>query len=153
MQEDMFNEIIMCSKCKKRMTPIHVVKNGFKIRTLECSRCGKRVYHPVDVEEYKKFVQLRQRPFEVKLRVVGNSYAVSIPKEIIDFIQEQEYLHEKIKERMDREMKNMQKMVKMFLESSGKLSLFFGNNEEVKKEENKKINKSKIEIEENESES
>lgn len=142
-EQDIFKEIVICSKCKKRLTPIYVSRKGFKIRALECSRCGKRIYHPTDIEEYKKFIQLREKPFEVKLRMVGNSYAVSIPKEIIEFLQEQERLHERIKARMNREIKNMQRMVKMFLEGAGKISLFFENIDK-EKEENKKI---KIKVE------
>ncbi|MEM1536068.1 MAG: hypothetical protein QXQ82_02695 [Candidatus Pacearchaeota archaeon] len=135
--EDIFEEIVICSKCKRRLTPVCVNRKGFKIRALECSRCGKRIYHPADIEEYKKFMQLREKPFEVKLRIVGNSYAVSIPKEIIEFLQEQERMHENIKAKMRDEMKSMQRMVKMFLESSDKLSIFFENmNDKIK---NKKI--------------
>ncbi|UCD20579.1 MAG: hypothetical protein JSW08_02260 [archaeon] len=126
---DIFNEVIMCSKCKKRLAPIHVEKNGFKIRTLECSKCGKRIYHPADVEEYKKFKTLRQQPFAVKLRIVGNSYTVSIPRQIINFMREQENIHEQ----MHKKMKEMSdKMVRMMLEESGKLSLFFDEENKLK---------------------
>jgi len=136
---DIFDEVIMCSKCKKRMTPIHVVKNGFRIRTLECSRCGKRIYHPADVEEYKRFTQLKQRPFSVKLRMVGNSYTVSIPREIINFMNEQD-LHTSMREQMRKMDEIGNKMIRMMFEESGKLSLFFDEqklNENVK---NKKLN-------------
>jgi hypothetical protein len=129
---DIFDEVIMCNKCKKRMTPIHVVKNGFKIRTLECSHCGKRIYHPTDVEEYKRFTQLKQRPFAVKLRIVGNSYTVSIPREIINFMGEQD-LHTTMKEQMKRMDELGNKMIRMMLEESGKLSLFFNEEEQKNK--------------------
>lgn len=121
----MFKEIVICSKCRKRFAYGHIVRDGFKIRVLKCKKCGKRIYHPVDLEEYKKFLQLKQKPFEVKLRIVGNSYAVSIPKKIIEFLHEQEKSHQDINERMRNEIKKMHKMVKMFLESSGKISLLF----------------------------
>ena len=45
------------------------------------------------------------------MRLVGNSYAVSIPKEIVSFIQEQE--------------KIMDNMVKLCFEDFGRLSLNF----------------------------
>lgn len=114
--QDLFNEQIICNKCKKEMKKTFTIKNGFKIRTLKCDKCGKHIYHPSDIEEYKKFTILKQRPFAVKLRIVGNSYAVSIPKEIISFIREQETIHNQ--------------MVKMCLEEAGKLSLFFSDKEE-----------------------
>jgi hypothetical protein len=55
------------------------------------------------------------------MRLVGNSYAVSIPKEIVSFMKEQE--------------KIMNDMVRLCFEDIGKLSLNFG--EEI----NKKIEK------------
>jgi len=141
---DIFDEVIMCKKCKKQMVPIHVEKNGMVIRTLECSKCGKRIYHPADVEEYKKFRQLRQKPFSVKLRIVGNSYAVSIPREIINFMKEQDRAHEEFHRRV-RRMQNG--IVKMMMEDFGKLSLFFDEKECRERganPEHEKINKDKI---------
>ena len=111
--EDLFNQKIICNECKKEMIKNQIIKNGFRIRTLTCPKCKKHIYHPTDVEEYKKFSALRKRPFSVKLRIVGNSYAVSIPKELISFFQEQENIHNE--------------MVKMCLDEVGKLSLFFKN--------------------------
>ena len=46
------------------------------------------------------------------MRLVGNSYAVSIPKEIVSFMGEQE--------------KTLNDMVKLCFEEMGKLSLDFG---------------------------
>lgn len=124
---DLFNEIITCKDCGKKMSKAEIFKNGFKIRALECSKCGKRIYHPSDVEEYKKFTSLKQRPFNVKLRIVGNSYTVSIPKEIINF---QEQMHQEMKKEMER----MNKIVRLCLEEPGKLSLMF-NEDETEEEE------------------
>ena len=50
------------------------------------------------------------------MRFVGNSYAVSIPKEIVDFMNEQE--------------KVMDHMVRLCFEEFGRISLNFGNNPE-----------------------
>lgn len=120
---DIFDEIVTCSKCGKKMNKITVVKNGFNIRALECKKCSKYVYHPADIEEYKKFQELKQRPFNVKLRMVGNSYTVSIPREIIQLEQE---MHKEMAKQMER----MNKIVKLILEEPGKLSLFFNEPEE-----------------------
>jgi hypothetical protein len=49
------------------------------------------------------------------LRVVGNSHAVSIPKEIVDFIND---MHRGMSRQMDD-------MVKLCFEDFGKLSLSF----------------------------
>lgn len=104
------------------MEKIKVFRNGFSIRTLECKKCGKHIYHPADIEEYKKFQQLKERPFSVKLRMVGHSYVVSIPKEIIELERE---MHEGMKRQMER----MNKIVKLMLEEPGKLSLIFNEKE------------------------
>lgn len=119
MTNDFFDELVWCKDCKIEMRKVIILKNGFKIRALQCPKCGKRIYHPNDTEEFNKFSQLKQRPFEVKLRMVGNSYAVSIPKEIIDFMQEQESIHNKIRDKMNE-------MVRLSLEDTGRISLNFG---------------------------
>lgn len=122
---DIFDEIVTCSKCGKKMTKINIDKNGFKLRALECKKCGKYIYHPKDMEEYKKFQELKQKSFSVKLRMVGNSYTVSIPREIIQLEQD---MHKE----MTRQMERMNKIVKLMLEEPGKLSLFFTEPEEEK---------------------
>ncbi len=137
MNHDFFDELVWCKDCRTEMKKVIVSKDGFQLRALQCPKCGKRIYHPQDSEELKKFSQLKQRPFEVKLRMVGNSYAVSIPREIIDFMQahenqrfsgrrkfeefsnEQEAIHNRLKNKMNE-------MVKLSLEESGRISLNFG---------------------------
>jgi len=58
------------------------------------------------------------------MRIVGNSYAVSIPKEIVLFMHEQEKL--------------MNDMVRLCFEESGRLSLTFGKIIEGNKLEERK---------------
>ena len=77
-----------------------------------CKDCGEKIIHPVDEQNYHKFINLRNKEFKVKMRLVGNSYAVSIPKEIVSFMNAQE--------------KMMDNMVKLCFEEVGKLSLSFG---------------------------
>ena len=124
---DIFDETIMCNKCGKKMDKVTVMRNGFSLRALECKKCGKYIYHPSDIEEYKKFQELKQRPFNVKLRMVGNSYTVSIPREIIQLEQD---MHKE----MAKEMERMNKIVRLMLEEPGKLSLFFIEPEEEEEE-------------------
>ena len=50
------------------------------------------------------------------MRMVGNSYAVSIPKQIVDFIKEQE--------------KVVDDMVKLCFEDAKRISLMFGPEED-----------------------
>ena len=58
------------------------------------------------------------------MRLVGNSYAISIPKEIVSFMREQE--------------KIMNDMVKLCFEEAGRLSLDF--NEQIKQQIEKEKN-------------
>jgi len=96
-------------------------KNGFLIRAVVCNKCNNKILHPADEAEYNKYINLRNKDFRVKMRLVGNSYAVSIPMEIVSFMREQE--------------KIMDDMVRLCFEEAGKLSLNFGElNEEIKKE-------------------
>ncbi len=126
--EDVFNQTIVCNDCKKRMLKSEIAREGFRLRALECPKCKKHIIHPADLAEFKRFSQLKQRPFAVKLRMVGNSYTVSIPREIINLEQQ---MHHEMKKEMDR----MNKIVRLMLESPGKLSLFFNEPIERGKEE------------------
>jgi hypothetical protein len=93
------------------MGPIAIERNGFKLRTVRCNNCKNQIIHPEDLKEYEDFQNLKKKNFKVKLRYVGNSYAVSIPREIIDFMNEQE--------------KHMNEMVDLCMEEFGRLSLNF----------------------------
>jgi len=114
MTTDIFEQKILCKCCNTEMNPVTITKNGFVLRTVECQKCRNRIIHPKDEKEYGDFINLRKKEFSVKIRFVGNSYAVSIPKEIVNFIRE----HEKI----------MNDMVKLCYEEFGRLSIDFGCN-------------------------
>lgn len=107
---DPFENTILCNECGNETEKNILIKNGFKMRTMECRGCSKVWFHPLDMQNYKDFIKLRKRSFQVKLRYVGNSFCVSIPKEIIEF--------------EDLE-KQMSKMMNIMLEEPGKLSIFF----------------------------
>lgn len=124
---DVFDNTILCKKCNVKMQKARVVKNGFLMRAMICPRCNEKIIHPVDEHKYHKFVNLKKKEFKVKMRLVGNSYAVSIPKEIVSFMNQQE--------------KVMDDMVKLCFEQMGKLSLDFFPEKELKKEIKKEINK------------
>jgi uncharacterized paraquat-inducible protein A len=117
---DIFDNPILCKNCRVELDNKRLLKNGFLIRAKVCPRCNHKIFHPQDEEEYNKFINLRNKQFRVKMRVVGNSYTVSIPKEIVSFIREQEKL--------------MNDMVKLCFEEAGKLSLDFNGENEDEKE-------------------
>jgi predicted amidophosphoribosyltransferase len=110
---DIFDNTILCKNCNKKMRRADTSRNGFLIRTIECKKCGEKIVHPEDKQEYDKYLNLMNKDFRVKMRIVGNSYAVSIPKEIVSFIKEQE--------------KIMDDMVRLCFEDAKRLSLNFGD--------------------------
>ena len=87
------------------------------------------------------FKDLKGKNFEVKLRMVGNSHAISIPKEIVDFMNER---HRDAKRQMNE-------MVRLCFEDFGRLSLIFDdfginrfNDENDDDREAKRINNIRI---------
>jgi len=92
-----------------------ISKNGFNLRVKKCVKCGEILVHPADKLEYENFMRLKQKEFNVKMRMVGNSYAVSIPREIVDFMKEQERM--------------IDNMVRMSFEEAGRLKLMFNTPE------------------------
>lgn len=113
MTSDMFDNPVLCKDCNVLMQKIRFAKEGFSFRALQCPKCNNRIIHPQDQTEFNHYANLRHKTYSVKLRMVGNSYAVSIPREIINFINEQDQI--------------MDEMVKLSFERMGKLSLIFEN--------------------------
>jgi hypothetical protein len=112
---DIFDAKILCKKCNSEMKPAIVDRKGFHLRAVKCEGCGDKIVHPADLNSLEGFNNLRGKTFNVKLRVVGNSHAISIPKEIVDFVNEQ---HKNMKKEMDD-------MVRLCFEDFGKLSVRF----------------------------
>jgi hypothetical protein len=108
---DIFENTILCETCNNKTKKAVAIKDGHKLRFWHCTKCNKKWPHPIDEENYKSFQKLKQKQFKVKLRLVGNSYAVSIPREIIDFQNEIHKIHKQ--------------MLSLCLEEPEKLSLFF----------------------------
>jgi len=108
---DIFDNTILCKNCDKKMQKVVVQREGFSIRAVQCLECSNRILHPEDLRDYEDFKKMKDKKFQVKLRFVGNSYAVSIPKEIINFLNEQ--------------VKQTNKMVNMSIEGINHLSLHF----------------------------
>ena len=108
---DIFETTLICDSCSKKTNKVKLIKDGFVLRAWDCRNCNKRFFHPLDKQEYEDFKRLKSKVFRVKLRLVGNSYAVSIPREIIEF--EEEF------------NRKLEELINISLEEPGKLSLFF----------------------------
>ena len=123
---DIFNETISCKECKMEMKHIIANKNGFELRAIQCPKCRKQIIHPADINGLENFKNLKGKTYNVKLRVVGNSHAISIPKEIVEFMHQQERM--------------MDDMVRLCFEDMHRLSLQFGSeNDEDDEDLNQKI--------------
>jgi hypothetical protein len=112
---DIFDAKIICKNCNEEMKPIDIEQEGVHLRAVKCEKCNEEIIHPVDLDKFNHYKKMIGKTYNVKLRVVGNSHAISIPKEILDFIQET---------RNDMK-KQMDEMVKLSFEDFGKLSLNF----------------------------
>ena len=116
---DIFDQKVLCRKCDKEMGRSVVNKAGMELRALKCSKCGETIIHPADSNAMEHFKDLKGKNFHVKMRVVGNSHAISIPKEIVNFINE---MHRDMDREMDR--------VRLCFEDLGKLSVHFDEQED-----------------------
>lgn len=108
---DIFNAKVLCDNCNQLMQKSFVIKRGFEVRALQCPSCEKSYIHPEDEQRLEQFEKIKNKSFQVKLRMVGNSYTVSIPREIISY--------------QDDVQKKLNKMLFMALEEPEKLSIFF----------------------------
>ncbi len=117
---DIFDAKIVCKNCDKEMKQGIINRKGVELRAVKCENCGNVIIHPADLNCLEHFNDLRGKVFNVKLRMVGNSHAISIPKEIIDFMNE---THRNMK-------KDMDDMVRLCFEDFSKLSLRFGEMED-----------------------
>ena len=127
---DIFDNAILCKKCSKVMKPILISKNGFNLRALKCEKCNEAIIHPVDKNEYDEFMRLKNKDFEVKMRMVGNSYAISIPRDIVDFMKESENM--------------INNMVKLSFQDAGRLSLMFNTPEMNEEFDNEGENNNRV---------
>ena len=113
---DIFDAKLVCKKCGLEMKPVVLNKKGLNLRAMECEKCNDRIIHPSDVHALEHYNDLKGKTFNVKLRMVGNSHAISVPKEIVDFINE-------INHEMDRDFDDM---VRLCFEDFDRLSVRFG---------------------------
>ena len=120
---DIFDTTILCKKCNKPMEQTIIEKNGCELRAVVCGQCKDKIIHPADANALTQFNDLKGKTFSVKLRMVGNSHAISIPKEIVEFMNDMHNVHNRHKHQMDD-------MVRLCFEDMRRLSLRFGDEED-----------------------
>ena len=91
MMDILENIDVLCKKCKVPMERGLARKEGFQLRVFHCPNCEARFFHPLDLEKYEQYQNIKEKQFNMKLRMVGNSYTISIPKEIVRFTHVKEY--------------------------------------------------------------
>ena len=64
---DIFDNTILCKKCKKEMKPVKLEKDGFVLRALECEKCKAKVLHPTDEQEYNKYINLKNKNLKTQI--------------------------------------------------------------------------------------
>lgn len=114
---DIFDAKILCKNCNVKMEQSFVERDGAELRAIKCNECGDVILHPADLNCLEHFKSLKGKTFNVKLRVVGNSHAISIPKEIINFMNE---MHKTARREMDD-------MVRLCFEDFRTLNVMFGD--------------------------
>ncbi len=125
---DIFDARIVCKNCNKEMEKSLINRKGLDLRAVKCNDCGEVIVHPADLNNLEHYNNLKGKTFHVKLRMVGNSHAVSIPKEIVDFFND---FNKQTK-------KDMSDMVKLCFEDFKKLSLIFDDWEDIKRNEERR---------------
>ena len=117
---DIFDAKILCKNCNIEMKPSVIEKSGVELRAVKCKNCGDMIIHPADLNCLEQYKGLKGKTYSVKLRVVGNSHAISIPKEIINFMND---MHKTAR-------KDMDDFVKLCFEDFDKLSVRFRDEDE-----------------------
>ena len=104
---DIFDTTIMCKKCGEEMEQTLVTKSGYQLRAVQCSKCKDTIIHPADTNNFQNYNNIKDKKFHVKLRMVGNSHAISIPKEIIEFMNAQERMMDDMVRLCFEDMRNL----------------------------------------------
>jgi hypothetical protein len=111
---DIFDAKVLCPHCSKEMSKGSIFKRGLNMRILKCDTCNETIVHPEDKLAYEHFNELSGKTFSVKMRIVGNSHTITIPNEIVNFLNE---FHKDMRQEMDR--------VRLCFEDFGRLSVLF----------------------------
>ncbi len=130
---DIFDAKILCKNCNKEMIPGLIEKEGAELRAMKCPNCQDVIIHPADLNCLEQFQDLKGKTYNVKLRMVGNSHTISIPKEIVNLMNE---MHRQAKKEMDA-------MVRLCFEDFSKLSVIFDNHFE-QEDDNELLNEKEV---------
>ena len=57
---------------------------SYEVRGWICKKCGKEYIHPEDSLKISKLEALKKNGIRVKVRTVGQSLVITLPKELVD---------------------------------------------------------------------
>jgi hypothetical protein len=81
------NKSQMECACGGKAKEISSEFHGFKARGWKCTKCGEEFLDPKDIEPILMLNKLqREGRLSFKVRRVGNSLSVTIPKEVVGFL-------------------------------------------------------------------
>jgi hypothetical protein len=83
LKEKLEESKIRCT-CGKWATPVRNMNlSGYAVRGWECS-CGEKYINPVDANYVLTLKKLEREKLEGKITKTGNSYALRLPKKLVD---------------------------------------------------------------------
>ena len=74
-----------CS-CGKIAEQTHINIEGYKIKAWICKTCGEEYLDSADAEFLLLSKKMKKEPHTAKVGVLGDSYIIRIPKEIVEFM-------------------------------------------------------------------
>ncbi len=80
-----FENLKLKCECNGNMKKIKTEWKGIEVRGWRCEKCGEELIHPLDAQRALEIDKAKiKKELQVKLRKVGKSNVVTIPKILIE---------------------------------------------------------------------
>lgn len=75
-------------KCSCGKIAKHTYTNieGYRVKAWKCKTCGEEYLDSADAEFLLLLKKMKKKPLTAKVGVLGGSYIIRIPKEIVEFM-------------------------------------------------------------------
>ncbi len=73
--------------CGNAAVETHVNIDGFKIKAWKCESCHEEYLDSAEAQFLLLMKKMQKKPHTAKVGVLGDSYIIRIPKEIVDYMQ------------------------------------------------------------------
>lgn len=77
----------MKCQCGKSTDETHLNIDGFKIKAWKCESCGEEYLDSAEAQFLLMMKKMQKKPHTAKVGVLGDSYIIRIPKEIVEYMQ------------------------------------------------------------------